>query len=97
MHLTRFVSDIAYQFLIGYIIDLEFDKESGALKKTKFISEAEVIQQQLASFSLTNSQKPSEEFSLGTSVPPQTVKKLERVRLPRQTENILLSQANTKE
>lgn len=40
-------------------VDLEFDKESGILKKTKFVSEAEVIQQQLASFGLSDtSSKP---------------------------------------
>jgi len=80
---------------------LEFDKESGALKKTKFVSEADVIQQQLASFGLS---KPGESttntFTLSSGVPHEngpTVKKLERLRLPRHTENLLLAQAKTKE
>ena len=42
MHLIR---SVRRRFFICYnrYLDLEFDKESGALKKTKFVSEADVI------------------------------------------------------
>ena len=75
MHLTRFVSGFS-KLMIGRFVDLEFDKESGALKKTKFVSETEVISQQLASFGLSKSEKTQSEFSLGSSAPSQTVAKL---------------------
>jgi len=74
---------------------LEFDKESGALKKTKFVSEADVIQQQLASFGLSKpAESTSSAFTSTSEVPLEnrpTVKKLERLRLPRHTENLLLA------
>jgi hypothetical protein len=42
MRLIRSVSFL-FAFLIYSIVDLEFDKESGALKKTKCVTETEVV------------------------------------------------------
>jgi hypothetical protein len=39
---------------------LEFDKEGGIIKKTKYVTETEVVQQQLASFGLTKSDSKEE-------------------------------------
>ena len=41
MHLIRYVS--TYNHLHCVSLDLEFDKETGALKKTKLVTETDLI------------------------------------------------------
>ena len=57
-----------YALLIPIWIDLEFDRQSGELKKTKFVTEMEVIESRLSSFGLAKQEEQkSADFALGHS------------------------------
>jgi len=47
------------------LLDLEFDGETGTLQRTKYVTETEVVQSQLAKFGLGPTASSDEAFQMG--------------------------------